>query len=108
MDGESPQIGLSEESGVEELTRLTRPISPYGGVRISVLVETTARTGVEMEALTGVMGAALTVVDMCKGADKQCAINSVRVVGKKGGRSGGWGCWGQEGPKGREVDTEDA
>lgn len=63
----------------------------HGGVRIDVEVETTAKTGVEMEALAGVVGAALTVVDMCKGVDRGCEIGRVRVLGKKGGRSGRWG-----------------
>ena len=83
----------SEERRIEEASQLSKPIGLYGGVRISVQVETTAKTGVEMEALTGVVGAALTVVDMCKGVDKGCVIDDVRVVGKKGGRSGGLGIW---------------
>lgn len=86
-----------EEQSIEEISRLAEPIGMYGGVRISVRVETTAKTGVEMEALTGVMGAALTVVDMCKGVDKGCVIEEVKVIGKKGGRSGGLGIW-REGP----------
>ena len=72
-------------------TWMQRPLGNHGGVRISVSVETTAKTGVEMEALAGVSGAALTIVDMCKGADKNCVIEDVRVVVKKGGRSGSWG-----------------
>lgn len=84
---------LWEEWRIEEASQLSEPIGMYGGVRISVRVETTAKTGVEMEALTGVMGAVLTVVDMCKGVDKGCVIDEVRVVGKKGGRSGGLGIW---------------
>ena len=87
----------SEEQGVEKSSRLFEPIGRYGGVRISVQVETTAKTGVEMEALTGVVGAALTVVDMCKAVDKGCVIDDVKVIGKKGGRSGGLGIW-REGP----------
>jgi cyclic pyranopterin phosphate synthase len=46
------------------------------------------RTGVEMEALTGVVIAALTIYDMCKGVDKGISISNIRVVMKKGGRSG--------------------
>ncbi|KAG8528963.1 uncharacterized protein KY384_006652 [Bacidia gigantensis] len=69
---------------------IDQPIEPCGGVRIAVEVKTTAKTGVEMEALTGVMGAALTVVDMIKGVDPKVCISNVRVVGKIGGRSGGW------------------
>ena len=85
----------SEDGRIEEASQLFAPIGLYGGVRISVRVETTAKTGVEMEALTGVVGAALSVVDMCKGVDKGCVIDDVRVVGKKGGRSGGLGIWGE-------------
>ena len=84
---------LWEDLMIHQPLRLSEPIGRYGGVRISVQVETTAKTGVEMEALTGVMGAALTVVDMCKGVDKGCVITGVKVAGKKGGRSGGLGIW---------------
>ena len=94
-----------EGQSVEEASRLSEPIGLYGGVRISVQVETTAKTGVEMEALTGVVGAALTVVDMCKGVDKGCVVDEVKVVGKKGGRSGGLGVWG-EGRGGGIRDVE--
>ena len=88
-----------EEQRIEETLKLSEPIGIYGGVRISVQVETTAKTGVEMEALTGVVGAALTILDMCKGVDKGCVIDDVRVVGKKGGRSDELGIWREE-PKG--------
>lgn len=84
---------VREGENTEEALQLSEPLTKHGGVRISVQVETTAKTGVEMEALTGVMGAALTIVDMCKGVDKGCHIGGVRVAGKKGGRSGGSGIW---------------
>lgn len=90
-----------EEAKIERAMMLNEPIGDYGGVRISVKVETTAKTGIEMEALTGVMGAALNVVDMVKGIDKAVSIEEVKVVGKKGGRSGGWGVWDGEGVYGR-------
>jgi cyclic pyranopterin phosphate synthase len=77
-----------------EQTLFATPLPPYGGVRISVRVDTTAKTGVEMEALVGVVGAGLTIVDMCKGVDRGLVLEGVRVVGKKGGRSGSWGVWG--------------
>ncbi len=93
--GTERTAGKEEEEEEEKSSRrLDEPIGMYGGVRISVRVETTAKTGVEMEALTGVVGAALTVVDMCKGVDRGCVVGGVRVVGKKGGRGGGWGIWG--------------
>lgn len=60
------------------------------GVRIEVAVRTTSRTGVEMEALTAVSVAALTVIDMTKAVDKHATITDVRVVAKAGGRSGDW------------------
>ena len=53
-------------------------------------VRTTDRTGVEMEALTAVSVAALTVVDMVKAVDKGAVITDVRVETKTGGKSGDW------------------
>ncbi|KAF2218583.1 hypothetical protein BDZ85DRAFT_270083 [Elsinoe ampelina] len=57
-------------------------------VDIVAVVSTTGATGVEMEALAAVVGAGLTVVDMCKAVDKRMKIQGVAVVGKAGGRSG--------------------
>jgi cyclic pyranopterin phosphate synthase len=59
-------------------------------VEISAIVTTVARTGVEMEALTAVTVAALTVIDMVKAVDKAAVISDVRVLAKSGGRSGNW------------------
>jgi len=59
-------------------------------VDIAATVRTTDRTGVEMEALTAVSVAALTVVDMVKAVDKAAVITDVRVESKSGGRSGDW------------------
>ncbi|GAB7003384.1 cyclic pyranopterin monophosphate synthase MoaC [Nocardioides sp. AN3] len=59
-------------------------------VEISATVRTTDRTGVEMEALTSVTVAALTVVDMVKAVDKGAVITDVRVESKTGGKSGDW------------------
>ncbi len=59
-------------------------------VEISATVATTDRTGVEMEALTAVSVAALTVVDMVKAVDKHTVVTDVRVESKTGGRSGDW------------------
>jgi cyclic pyranopterin phosphate synthase len=59
-------------------------------VEITATVRTTDRTGVEMEALTAVSVAALTVVDMVKAVDKAAVITDVRVESKTGGKSGDW------------------
>ena len=77
--------GLAHKMKDEE-----EPIHSFGGVRIEATVQCYGKTGVEMEALTAVVGAALTVVDMCKGVDRGCRIEGVRVVRKEGGRSGVW------------------
>jgi cyclic pyranopterin monophosphate synthase len=61
-----------------------------GAVLITATVRTTDRTGVEMEALTAVSVAALTVVDMVKAVDKGAVITDIRVESKSGGRSGEW------------------
>jgi cyclic pyranopterin phosphate synthase len=59
-------------------------------VEIVATVRTADRTGVEMEALTAVATAALTVVDMVKAVDRAASITDVRVEEKTGGRSGTW------------------
>ncbi len=58
------------------------------GVRITAEASTVAKTGVEMEALTAVSVAALTVYDMAKAAEKTMRIQNIRLVEKHGGRSG--------------------
>ncbi|HLE52615.1 MAG TPA: cyclic pyranopterin monophosphate synthase MoaC [Anaerolineales bacterium] len=58
------------------------------GVRITASVRTVGKTGVEMEALTAVSIAALTVYDMAKAAEKTMRIQNIRLVEKHGGRSG--------------------
>jgi molybdenum cofactor biosynthesis protein MoaC len=60
------------------------------GVSIKAEVDCVGPTGVEMEAYTGVMGAALTVIDMVKGVDRGVGIKDVKLVLKEGGRSGRW------------------
>ncbi len=59
-------------------------------VRCTVQVETVGRTGVEMEALTAVQVGLLTIYDMCKAADRGMVIGGVRLLEKRGGKSGDW------------------
>ncbi|MEL7397416.1 MAG: cyclic pyranopterin monophosphate synthase MoaC [Pseudomonadota bacterium] len=58
------------------------------GIQITATVKTTGQTGVEMEALTAVSTAALTVYDMVKAVDKAMQIGGIRVILKEGGKSG--------------------
>jgi cyclic pyranopterin monophosphate synthase len=58
------------------------------GITIDARVRTTAQTGVEMEALTAVAIAGLTIYDMVKAADKTMTIGEIRLIEKRGGRSG--------------------
>lgn len=58
------------------------------GYEIEARVRTTAQTGVEMEALTAVSVAALTLYDMAKAIDKRMIIGEIRLISKRGGRSG--------------------
>jgi len=60
------------------------------GVRVRAVVKTLGRTGVEMEALTGVAVACLTVYDMVKSADRGMEITTVRLIEKTGGTRGDW------------------
>jgi len=59
-------------------------------VRCTAEVECVGRTGVEMEALTAVQVGLLTIYDMCKAADRGMVIGDVRVLEKRGGKSGDW------------------
>lgn len=60
------------------------------GVTVTAVAATTGRTGVEMEALTAVSVALLTVYDMAKAIDKAMVIDGVRLLSKTGGKSGDW------------------
>ena len=75
-------IGLS---GVE-----VEVVPRAGGVEIRATVKTVDRTGVEMEALTAVSAAALTVYDMLKSTDRGMVIEAIELEHKAGGRSGVW------------------
>jgi cyclic pyranopterin phosphate synthase len=66
------------------------PAADQPAIRCRVRAETLAQTGVEMEALTGVQVALLTIYDMCKSADRGMTIDGVRLLEKSGGRSGDW------------------
>ena len=99
-------LGVARVAGImgakqtPSLIPLCHPLSVSGvtvdlavgdeSVDIVATVRTTDRTGVEMEALTAVSVAALTVVDMVKAVDKAAVITDVRVETKTGGKSGDW------------------
>jgi cyclic pyranopterin phosphate synthase len=71
------------------LTKIEVSVEPaVGGLAVTARVKTSGQTGVEMEALTAVSVACLTIYDMLKAADKAMTINGVRLVSKTGGASG--------------------
>jgi len=92
--------GIMAAKRTPELVPLCHPLAISGvgvdltvaddAVEITATVKTTDRTGVEMEALTAVSLAALTVVDMVKAVDKGAVITDIRVESKTGGKSGAW------------------
>lgn len=61
-----------------------------GGIRCTALVRLTGQTGVEMEAMTAVSVALLTIYDMAKALDKTMVIGEIRLLTKTGGKSGDW------------------
>jgi len=85
------ELAPGPERNQQAAKQLSVSIGSYGGVRIAVSVSTTAKTGVEMEALTGVVGAGLTIIDMCKAVDRHLKLEGVEAIGKIGGKSGAWG-----------------
>jgi cyclic pyranopterin monophosphate synthase len=92
--------GIMAAKRTPDLVPLCHPLAISGvavdltvaddAVQITATVRTTDRTGVEMEALTAVSVAALTVVDMVKAVDKGAVISDVRLESKSGGKSGDW------------------
>lgn len=92
--------GIMAAKGVDRLIPLCHPLlitsaevtfTPHeaqGIIEIESLVKTIGKTGAEMEALAAVSVAALTIYDMCKAVDKGMTIERVRLVRKRGGRSG--------------------
>jgi len=92
--------GIMAAKRTAELIPLCHPISLTGvdvtlepsgrGVRVVASVRTTDRTGVEMEAMTAVAVASLTIYDMVKGVERDVTIEMVRLLTKSGGRSGKW------------------
>lgn len=73
------------------LTGVELNLEPVGhGIRITATVSTTGQTGVEMEAMTAVSIAALTIYDMVKSVERGVTIESVHLLRKTGGRSGEW------------------
>ncbi len=80
-------IPLCHPLGVDSVAVVLAPQGP-GLLLIRATVSVTGRTGVEMEALTAVSVAALTVYDMCKAVDRSMSIGDVRLEEKLGGRSG--------------------
>ncbi|MFT3707509.1 MAG: cyclic pyranopterin monophosphate synthase MoaC [Archangium sp.] len=92
--------GIMATKRTPDLIPLCHPISIAGvevelravvvGVEIRATVKTVDRTGVEMEALTAVSAAALTVYDMLKSTDRGMVIEAVQLEHKSGGRSGVW------------------
>ncbi len=92
--------GIMAAKRTPDLVPLCHPIALSGvavdlvvtddGVEVTATIRTSDRTGVEMEALTAVAVAALTVIDMVKAVDKGASIEAVALVRKSGGRSGTW------------------
>ena len=75
------------------LTRVSVDLAPatdLAAVHCRATVETLGRTGVEMEALTAVQVALLTVYDMCKAVDRGMVMTDIRLLEKTGGNSGRW------------------
>jgi cyclic pyranopterin phosphate synthase len=81
-------IPLTHPIGLDSLAVDVVPDPDLPGMRVEATATTTGKTGVEMEAMTAVSVAALTVYDMLKSLEKGIRINNVRLVHKAGGKSG--------------------
>lgn len=83
-------IPLCHPIGLTHVELEIEPLSNRSAVRCRALTETVGRTGVEMEALTAVQVALLTIYDMCKSLDRGMRMTDIMLVHKSGGRSGTW------------------
>lgn len=81
-------IPLCHPLALNSVTVGFRPDRARSAIEIEARVRVTARTGVEMEALTAVAVAGLTIYDMCKAVDRTMVISEIRLMEKSGGRSG--------------------
>ncbi|MBN8553051.1 MAG: cyclic pyranopterin monophosphate synthase MoaC [Caulobacterales bacterium] len=86
----SDLIPLCHPLGLESVTVRVTPLSDPSGFHVRAEARLTGITGVEMEALTAVSVACLTLYDMLKAADKGMVIRSIRLLSKTGGKSGDW------------------
>jgi cyclic pyranopterin phosphate synthase len=84
----SELIPLCHPLPIDSIEVDLQPEPQSNSVGITARVTTASRTGVEMEALTAVSGAALTIYDMCKAVDKAMRIGEIRLLSKTGGTSG--------------------
>jgi cyclic pyranopterin phosphate synthase len=83
-------IPLCHPLGLDSITVEARLAPELPGVRISATATATGRTGVEMEALTAVAVACLTVYDMVKAVDREMEVEGIRLMSKTGGTRGDW------------------
>ena len=81
-------VPLAHPLPIESVTVTIEPNED--GARITVTASVTAKTGVEMEAITGAAIGAITLYDMIKGIDRGAEISVVRLLEKRGGKSGDW------------------
>ncbi|RMC33689.1 cyclic pyranopterin monophosphate synthase MoaC [Paracoccus alkanivorans] len=86
----SDLIPLCHPLPISKVTLDLRPDPELPGIRVTATVRTTGRTGVEMEALTAVSTACLTIYDMLKAAEKGMRIEGIRLMRKSGGKSGNY------------------
>jgi cyclic pyranopterin monophosphate synthase len=86
----SELIPLCHPLAITRVDLRLMPEPAHEGVDCEATVETTGPTGVEMEALTAVQIALLTIYDMCKAVDRGMTITDVQLLKKSGGKSGGW------------------
>ena len=83
-------IPLCHPIGLDSVTVRIVPDAALPGLSVTAEARTTGRTGVEMEAMTAVSVACLTIYDMLKAIDRGMTIENVELVGKSGGKSGDW------------------
>jgi cyclic pyranopterin phosphate synthase len=83
-------IPLCHPLGLDSITVEARLAPELPGVRIAATATATGRTGVEMEALTAVAVACLTVYDMVKAVDREMEVEGIRLLSKTGGTRGDW------------------